>query len=318
MNSEYNWTNSTPEEKGMNQETLRKMDREISAKYPNILSALIVKDGSIIYESYYRNTNPNQALPIMSVNKSILSGCIGIALEKGILTDLDQKVVGFFPELDLEAVDPQVHRLTLRHLLTMSSGFYYVRLAGDAQPIWQRTAKSRNWVQFSLSLPIRDAIGRHFNYKNTDAFLAAACLSRAAGKPVGELAEEWIFQPLNIRISPWRADDPQGLGIGSLSLTARDMAKFGQLYLQNGSWHGHQVIPEKWVKQSISCQVGNYGFLWWIHSDGCFSASGAGGVLIHVNPKMNIVSVFQSRHLKKFKDPRSILGQFVIPAISKQ
>jgi CubicO group peptidase (beta-lactamase class C family) len=313
MTGSDNWTFSTPEEKGMDPGKLRLMDRVIYARYPNLLSCLIVRDGSIVYERYYRNIGPDDPLPVMSVNKSVLSALIGIALEKGILTNLDQLVLEFFPEVHTHDVNPQTRRLTLRHLLTMTSGFYYPRLTGDAQPIWQRTVLSRNWTEFSLKLPVRDAMGRYFNYKNTDAHLAAACLSRASGKPIGELAEKWLFQPLGMKVPYWTADDPQKLGIGTLCMTARDMAKFGQLYLQSGRWGDHRIISEEWVTASTSRHIGRYGYLWWIEEDG-FSASGAGGTLIRVIPAQRIVTVFQSKHLKRFKDPREIVDRHVIPA----
>ncbi|KRE33964.1 serine hydrolase domain-containing protein [Paenibacillus sp. Soil522] len=313
MIDSQNWFVSTPEEKGMDPIQLGLIDREIYAKYPNLLSSLILKDGCIVHESYYRNIGPDDPVPVMSANKSVLSALIGIALDKGILTSLDQLVLDFFSEINTKDIDPQTRRLTLRHLLTMTSGFYYPRLTGDAQPIWQRTTMSRNWIEFSLKIPVRDVMGQHFNYKNTDSLLAAACLSRATGKPVGELAEKWLFQPLNMRVPYWKAEDPQELGIGTLSMTARDMAKLGQLYLQSGYWNGLKVVPEEWVKTSTSRHIGRYGYLWCIEEDG-FSASGAGGTLIRIIPARRVVTVFQSKHLKRFKDPREIVDRYVIPA----
>lgn len=304
------WTILTPEEGAMDASKLALVDREIFAKFPNVLSMLIVRDGSIVYERYYRSIGPDDAVSVMSVNKSILSALIGIALNKGKLSSLDRPVLDFFPETDINDIDPNVSNLTLRHLLTMSSGLYYPRLAGDSQPIWQRTILSRNWIEFSLRLPVRDAMGLHFNYKNTDALLLAACLCRATEMTIGELAQEWLFEPLELSIDHWKAEDPQRLGIGALNMTARDMAAFGQLYLQGGAWGGHQLIPQEWIVASTSPQIGNYGFLWWIEKDG-FSASGAGGSLIRVIPEQQIVVVFQTRHLKRFKDPRDIIDRYV-------
>jgi CubicO group peptidase (beta-lactamase class C family) len=308
------WRVVPPEEKGMDSAKLALADREIFAKYPNVLSMLIVRDGSIVYERYYRNIGPEDAVSVMSVNKSILSALIGIALDKGLLLSIDQLVMDFFPEIDSSDIDPQVRRLTLRHLLTMSSGLYYQRLSGDAQPIWQRTIMSRNWVEFSLKLPVRDAMGQYFNYKNTDVLLASACLSRAAGMPIGDLAQEWLFKPLNLTVLHWKAEDPQGLGIGALCMTARDMARFGLLYLQGGTWGEQQIVPQEWIVTSTIRQLGNYGYFWWIDENG-FSASGAGGALIRVIPAQQFVVVFQTKHLKRFKDPREIVDRYLIPML---
>ncbi|MBB3132251.1 CubicO group peptidase (beta-lactamase class C family) [Paenibacillus rhizosphaerae] len=285
-------------------------DTEIIAKYPNVLSMVILRNGAIVHERYYRNTGPEDAFPVMSVNKSILSALVGIALNKGIISDLDRYVLDFFPEMNRKDVDPQTSRLTLRHLLTMSSGFYYPRLAGDAQPIWERTMRSRHWVEFSLTLPVRDVMGQQMVYKNTDALLLAACLCRSTSRKIGEIAQEWLFEPLELSINPWHAEDPQQLGIGILSMTGRDMATIGQLYLQQGMWSGRQLIPKEWIHASTSRQIGNYGFLWWVEEDG-YSASGAGGSLIRVIPEQSMVVVFQTKHLKRFKDPREIVDRLL-------
>ncbi|WP_199613809.1 serine hydrolase domain-containing protein [Paenibacillus alkalitolerans] len=305
-------TVASPEEQEMDSSKLALVDRAIFSRYPNVLSMLIVRNNTIVYERYYRQIGPENAVPVMSVNKSVLSSLIGIALDKGILSSVDQVVADLFPELE---IDTQGKRITLRHLLTMTSGLYYPRLAGDAQPIWQRTMRSNNWAEFSLRLPIKDVIGQSFNYKNTDAFLAAACLSRATGKSIGELANEWLFEPLKLTIPYWKADDPQELGIGSLSMTARDMARFGLLYL-NGGIHGDdQIVPREWVMTSVKRQVGkNYGYLWWIEKDG-FSASGAGGSLIRIIPSKQLVIVFQAKHLKRFIDPREIVERYLLSAL---
>ncbi|MFC3747009.1 serine hydrolase domain-containing protein [Paenibacillus sp. GCM10012306] len=308
------WNILTPDEGRLDASKLALADREIFAKFPNVLSMLIVRDGSIVYERYYRNMGPDDAVPVMSVNKSILSALIGIALQKGILSSLDQPVLDFFPEMVIQDIDPNVLILNLRHLLTMSSGLYYPRLAGDSQPIWQRTILSRNWIEFSLKLPVRDAMGMQVNYKNTDALILAACLCRATDATIGDLAQEWLFEPLGLNIHQWEAEDPQRLGIGALKMTARDMATFGQLYLQKGTWEGYQLIPEEWIVTSTSSQLGNFGFLWWIEKDG-FSASGAGGSLIRVIPEKRIVVVFQTKHLKRFKDPRDIIDRYVRAAV---
>lgn len=308
------WTILSPEEGSMDASKLALADREIFAKYPNVLSMLIVRDGSIVYERYYRDIGPDDAVPVMSVNKSVLSALIGIALDKGILSDLELKVLDFFPETNIDEIDPLVSNLTLKHLITMCSGFYYPRLTGDAQPIWQRTMLSRDWIEFSLRLPIRDAMGQHFNYKNTDALLLAACLCRSTDMTIGDMAREWLFQPLGLTVDYWKADDPQRLGIGSLNMTGRDMAMFGQLYLQKGTWDGNHLIPQEWVDISTSRQVGNYGFLWWVEKDG-FSAAGAGGSLIRVIPEQQLVVVFQTKHLKRFKDPRDIIERYIRTAV---
>jgi CubicO group peptidase (beta-lactamase class C family) len=310
----WSWTVVTPEEGLMDVAKLTQADREILAKYPNVLSMLIVRGGSIVYERYYRSIGPDDAVSVMSVNKSILSTLIGIALNKGILSGLDHPVLDFFPETDMNEIDPHVPHLTLKHLLTMSSGFYYPRLSGDAQPIWQRTKLSSNWIEFSLTLPVRDAMGQHFNYKNTDSLLLAACLCKASDMAIGDLAQKWLFEPLGLYMDYWKAEDPQKLGLGALHMTARDMATIGLLYLQGGSWEGHQLVPREWVAASTSRQVGNYGYLWWIEEDG-FSASGAGGALIRVIPAQELVVVFQTKHLKRFKSPREIIDRFVKTAV---
>jgi CubicO group peptidase (beta-lactamase class C family) len=106
------------------------------------------------------------------------------------------------------------------------------------------------------------------------------------------------------------------LKAGPFSMTARDMAKFGVLYLNGGQWNGKQIIPADWVKESTSPQVGNYGYLWWVHENG-YSASGAGGTLLRMIPKLGVAAVFQCKHLNRFRDPRIIVDEWIVPAVAE-
>lgn len=298
----------------MTSNTLAQIDQAIAVRHPNVRSFLVLRDGDLIHERYFCSGGSDQRWNIMSAQKSLVSALVGVALQEGWLTGLDQRVTEILGDLRTAQADQQIERLTLRHLLTMTSGFYYPRLAADSQPIWERTQRSDHWARFSLNLPVREAMGSHFAYKNTDALLVAALLVRVTGRPIGDLLSEYLFEPLGLGSVLWQPDDPQAMGTGMAFMTAREMARVGQLYLEEGCWQGRQVLPHEWVRQSTTRQVGQYGYLWWVHQDG-FAASGAGGQLLRVVPNRRMVIVIQSELSKRYRDPNQLVEELLLPSV---
>jgi CubicO group peptidase (beta-lactamase class C family) len=241
---------------------------------------------------------------LKSVSKSLLSALTGIALHEKHLKSVDQKMMDFFPEYATENLDPQMYHITIRHLLTMRSGFDIKENVNDRY-VW----KSSDWIKAIMQVPINWKPGKKFNYTTFNTHLLSAIISKASGMSTMEYADKTLFSPLGISHVGWRKD-PQGYHFGGseMYLTARDMAKFGQLYLNSGNYNGKQVVPSQWVKQSTSETSGlirtyfllwknsyGYGYLWWIkrlagYQDLPF-ASGYGGQKIVVIPQAKVVIV---------------------------
>lgn len=290
--------------------SLDKLHNTINHLYPNVYSLIILKDNDIVFEKYYRNALRDDVRNVASVAKSIVSAIMGIAIQQGVIKSERERVLDFFPGYLHMDSDPNILRLRIENILTMTSGLYYLRLAGDSQPVYQRRKSSDDWVKYMLDLPVKHPDLKTFCYSNFDADLCAAVIHKAIKTDLHNYANEYLFSQIGIDVK-WNYCDPQGLIPVDMCLTTRDMAKFGQLYLQNGCWNGQQVINKEWIEKSRKNYGNNYGYLWWIDEDTYF-ASGAGGSLIWVIPKEGMVIASQCKGLKtNWKSPMKAVKEIL-------
>lgn len=293
------WKISSPEKHGMDPTRLMIADEFIRERLPDAFSLLVVKNGYLVFEKYYSYGSPHKIAVVHSVTKSVTSALTGIALEKGYLEGLDQKLTDFFPEYVTEERDPRKKQITLRHLLTMSAGFEW----NDRGPSMQNWYTSLNWIEGAIQLPQANSPGEVFNYNSSTSHILSAVLTESTEKSTLDFARENLFEPLGITSAYWHKD-PQGYCIGGfgLGLSARDLAKFGFLYLNNGYWDGRSIVPEHWVKESTRQHIRafvhplygrfGYGYQWWVKDvDGCrsFRAWGRRGQFIVVVPELDLV-----------------------------
>lgn len=291
------WEASVPEEQGVRSSELQKSVDNISTGYPDIYSLLIVKNGHLIYENYYKKGMPDRADLVHSVTKSFMSSLIGIAIDKGYIKSVDQKIIEFFPDSYTKDLEPDAKEITLHHLLTMSSGYKWDDQSDD---LW-RLIYSPNWVKFILGSEQIKPPGFVFNYNTALSHLLSAILTQATQMSTQDFAEKFLFGPLGIKSKNWTTD-PQGIYSGGfgLHLTPREMAKLGYLYLKNGNWNKKQIISEQWVKESTKSQIKgyyDYGYQWWIIKTGGFPsyrAWGRRGQFIVVIPDLDSVIVVTS------------------------
>lgn len=264
------------------------------------------------WEQYYHGVTGQDRQQLFSVTKSFLSSLVGIALHEGALANLDQRVVDFFPSFPVNPDNP-LGALTLRHLLTMTAGFMWPRGRTGGEPMMDRMRRSPDWAQFILSLPVRcDQIGQ-FHYCSAASHLLSAILTRAAGQNACEFARLRLFAPLGFRdVQPgqdWELD-PQGNSLGGwgLSLSAREVACFGWLYLSKGFWQGKSLVPASWVEESTRLIPGSrerYGYHWWLHPAEpapLFAGLGRGGQYLVCVPARQLVIVILSRSVNRWPD----------------
>ena len=300
----YNWAFAEPEERGVDGSTLKSFHNALANV--NIQCAVTVKDGYIIDEYYKEGFDENSVFRFNSCTKSFSGALIGIAVEKGLLSGVDAKLTEFFPQLS-QPNQADKQDITVEHLLTQTSGMYWNEWSGG--DYFMRLSRSENWVDFVLSQAMVATPGKVFNYTTGGSHLLGAVIQSVAGITAYEFGVEHLFKPLGMESVQWRAD-PQGISDSGngISMTARDAAKFGQLYLNNGKWDNVQVIPEKWVSLSVAQQAagspgtGEYGYSWWLKRFGTngkwystYYAMGAGGQYIFVVPELNLVTVMASR-----------------------
>ena len=277
----------------------------------NILAELdttalvIIKDGKLIHESYYRGTQRNDLRISWSVAKSFMSGLYGKALESGDIDSIDDKVVKYVPSLEGSAYGGA----TIRNVLNMASGITfnedYMDPKSDINDMGRLLGLGGSMDQYAVNLKSKDIeAGERWKYVSIDTHIAAMVLREATGKNLHDLFNETYSNFLGFDIAPYYLTDGKNVAfaLGGLNLTTRDYAKFGQLFLQNGIFNDKQVIPSSWVSQSTNHSaptIGDrgvgYGYQWWIpmpqegSNKGDFTASGVYGQYVYVNPSKGIV-----------------------------
>ena len=291
------WVFATPEERGLDPEALR-MGLEELRKSKRAFSAIIIKDGAIVLEEYFNGSSRNDSNNIHSASKSMMSALIGIAINQGHIKSIDQKISELLPAYFSPTDSKRKKALTVRHLLTMSSGFKWRDdpISGTEYDIQEK----EDWVHEILSLPFSSRPGKEYFYNTGLTHLMSAIISENTGVSACEFAHKNLFGPLGITAEHW-GRDPQGYYSGgyNLYMTPREMAKFGLLVLQGGRTPQGQIIPVDWIKQSVTAYFRpykdfSYGYNWWItrvNKHVIPYAWGWGGQAIYVHPKLRTVVV---------------------------
>ena len=322
----------------MEQKQIASLERKIEKEYGNIAGIIVLKDDNVVYKKYFNQCSENDPIHIFSVTKSIVSMVFGIALDKGCIKNLDEKVIGFFPNYQIKKREKTIQHITIRNLLTMTAPYKY-----RFNP-YPKYFSSEDWVMSSLDfLGGRGKIG-NFKYAPIIGIdILSGVLINTTGKSVLEFAQDNLFYPLGIFVDKniyfqnkqeqldfykskgangWVADlkgtNTAGWG---LSLTTMDMAKLGQLYLNEGYWNGRQIISGKWIAESTQVQSVwkarhlKYGYLWWVidEAEHSYAALGDGGNAIYVNPKDRIVVAVSSLFVPGVKDRIDFIKREIEP-----
>lgn len=324
---EQDWDTSAPGKQGMDAETLKNLESII----PTAVDIVIVRNGYIVYD--YHNDEgyewAEDGMPgIFSITKSITSALIGIAIDEGHIQGVDQKVTDFFPEWAEK--NPGWADITLEHLLTMTGGFDWPEAtAWNYSTLPMR--ETENWVDFVISREFLHEPGQVFNYSTGGSQLLAAILSRATGQSVYDYARAKLFDPLGISEVYWEPD-PQGIHAGGrgIWMSAKDLARFGLLYLNNGRWNGQQVVSAEWVETSTAPRIqgwsyaGEYAYHWWTSSafvEGTtyqyFYGLGYGGQLLFVVPELDIVAAFTAQNPQNPMAGKAAFDRWVLASIKK-
>jgi CubicO group peptidase (beta-lactamase class C family) len=311
------WTTGTPQAAGLNTDKLAAMEQAIRAgQFQAVTSVLIARDGQLVFEGYYDNGGRDAARNTRSVTKTVTSILTGIAIDQKVLAGVGARVFNFFPDkMPVQNPDPRKAKITVEDFLTMSS-----LLECDDGNQFSRGNEERmylieDWTRFTLDLPVRgfpawvskpadSSYGRSFSYCTAGPTTLGELLQRAARRKLDEFARKSLFEPLRISGEQWQRT-PTGIPMtgGGLALKSRDLLKLAQLYLDDGRWHGQQIVSASWVRQSTSPKAKvddqtEYGYLWWIRSFQTGSATipaylmqGMGGNKVAVFPRQKLAVV---------------------------
>lgn len=301
------WRISTPEAQGVDSGLLAQALDLIRDQGLGVDSLLIVRHGYVVLDAYFYPYTADRLHDVASVTKSITSTLTGIAIEEGIIGGLDAPVAGFFPEAMSQSHDPSKTRITIRDLVSMSSGLRCGYEPGEVE--LRAMLETPNWVQSVLDLPMAAEPGHEFAYCSGNSHLLSAIISRRAHSTTLEFAQRKLLAPLGIHKVAWPTD-PQGVnrGWGELQITPRDLGKIGFLFLHRGRWEDRQIVSMDWVEHATRAQVrvpkrdADYGYGWWIHKGkyaGLYEAHGRGGQIMTVAPGLDIVAVFTGGYYQR-------------------
>ncbi|AWB43268.1 serine hydrolase [Paenibacillus sp. CAA11] len=318
---------ASPEDTGTDGQLLAAADAAALRRYPKLRSFLVAREGQLIFERYYNGFHAAALNDLRSATKSFVSALVGLLLDSKQALELDAPVWPYVKSKAPLRPDPFWPQVTLRHLLTMTSGLYWETGSKLGEKFIHRFHRSKSWSKFILRLPvIEESIGS-FQYRSVDSHLLSVLLTEWTGQSAFELAKQRLFGPLGIDNAAWSAS-PEGHSTGhiGLFLTSRDMLKLGLLFLQQGRWQQSQLLPAEWVQLSFSPHsegypaFGRYGFQWWCAKEDGISftyAHGHGGQQIYIIPDYSAVCVFTAdSQVSRWKNPRQLLKQFVLPSLN--
>jgi len=313
----HGWRYSSPEAQGMDSEALVGAFDYIRDHRTPIHSLTIVRNGYVLLDAYFWPFQDGHFHDLASVTKSITSTLVGIAIGNHEL-ELRQPLTSVFNQRSIANLDERKKRMTIEHLLTMTSGADCYANRGEITLFQMR--ESADWTQFMLDLPMRDEPGSRFEYCSGGMHLLSGAITKATGLSALDFARRELFDPLGIDNVAWPADGHGvSYGWGDLHLEPRDMAKLGYLWLNNGRWEDRQLVSEEWMSAAVQAQSQparrdqKYGYGLWIYPErqpSLFEATGRGGQRISVTPEKNLVVVFTGGEF----EPGDI-GAFILRAI---
>jgi len=298
------WKVSTPAEQGLDPKLVSLLYCNAD-KLETIYSLLVIKDGYLIAERYFNEGSVEQKARLQSVTKSYTSALVGIALDQGYLSSVDQKMLDFFPEVAGQITDPRKKQITIRHLLQMRAGYPWE----ETDPALWEGLLSGHYLPLIEDFPLISDPGTEFHYSNLTSNWLGIIVARACGMNLKSYAEKHLFSPIDAEVGDWGTDrDGHNNGCGDLHFTARDAAKFGLLYLNDGEYEGNQIISADWVHDSfqtysedawtirIGRNINNigYGYQWWSARSGEHFynfAWGHGGQLIVLLDEFDMIIV---------------------------
>lgn len=315
---------------------IEELNRKIAKlTYKNITSIVAIKNGKILIEEYFNEANRNSLHDTRSVGKSFASTLLGIAIKDKYIKSEMQTLKEFYNLKSFQNYLTSKDSITLKSLMTMSSTFEGSDMNSESIGHEENMYPTQNWVDFTLNLPIdkTKVAGKQWDYFTAGCIVLGDIINKSVPNGLEKYADKNLFKPLGITKYKWQFT-PQKIAntAGSLQLCSLDYAKFGQLYKNQGSWNGKQILSQEWVAKSLSHQMKisddeNYGYLFWNKTykiNGLdyevYYSSGNGGNKIFIFKNQPIVIVITATAYNTpygEKQVEKIMQEYLIPAISK-
>lgn len=314
----------TPEAQNVDSAAILRFVEVLNHQIKEPHSFMLLRHGAVIAEGWWSPYAPQHPHLIFSLSKSFTSTAVGLAIAEGYFS-LDDPILTFFPDEKPSEVNAFLAAMTVRHLLSMSSG--------QASDTWSAMVDrlDGNWIRGFFDVPVQYAPGTHFVYNTGATYMLSAIVQKTTGQKIIDYLEPRLFEPLGIKNAAW-TDSPQGItagGIG-LSITTEDIAKFGQLYLQKGMWQGKQLLSEAWVNEATSLQISNdshpnpdwgqgYGYQFWRCRHGAYRGDGVFGQYCIVMPEQDaVLAITSGVDIFDMQQPLNLVWELLLPALKNE
>ena len=325
----------------MNKDEIHNLVKE---QQSNICQIVAIKNNKIVYSDTWNEFKSTDNVHIASVTKSIISLLIGIAIDKGMIESVNQKVLDFFPNYEIKRGEKTIQKITIYNLLTMTAPYKF-----KSEP-WTKVCMSDDWTKADLDLlGGKSGITGEFKYTSLGIHILSSIITKVSQMTTLEFANKYLFKPLDIEArKSYKVKDKEGhidfvtsklpkengwfcdskgivtAGFG-LCLSAEELAKIGQMCLNKGKYNNKQIVSEKWIEKSttpyLKCDEKfafmQYGYLWWIIDDKkkIYSAIGDSGNVIYVNSDKNIVIAVTSTFKPLVFDRVDFIQKYIEPNI---
>ena len=331
----------------MNKEQLHAYIAQNTGNESNVCQIYAIKDGETVYDDCFRGFQTFDAMNVNSVTKGIVALLAGIALDKGCIKSVDQKVMEFFPDYSVKRGEKTIYDVTIRHLLTMTAPY-----KGKSEP-WKKVCTSEDWTLTILDfLGGKSGITGEFRYATLGIQILGGIIERASKEKCIDFANRYLFEPLglprrilhgdsskedqfdylmnkNPRKYEWFADPNGTVTSGwGLCMSARDMAVIGDMVLSGGEYNGKRIVSEEYIKDMLTphLKLGerfgnmNYGYLWYKPYDDkeVYAAIGDAGNIIYVNKELNVSVGMTGTFKPRIFDRVDFIEQKVLPAIPEK
>jgi CubicO group peptidase (beta-lactamase class C family) len=333
------WTTATPSEVGIDPGPIGDLVQAVvEGDLAYTHGVLVARHGRLAIEEYFYGFDRETLHDMRSASKTITSTLVGLAVQEGRIEGSTARALAYFPQYRRYANwDPRKADMSVRHLLTMSSGLDandsdYQSTAAEGR--YQSQTARPDWIKLALDAPMLEDPGTQPLYGSANPMILGGMLANVADEPVEWFAHRTLFEPLGIDSYKFFLD-PMGVVYmgGGLWMRPRDMAKYGQMYLDGGTWQGNAVLDASWIEESwqkygalrpLARNGHQYGYLWWHHVyevDGqtiaTLEARGNGGQYIFVAPSLDLVVVITSGNFRngRTREPEDILRRFILPAV---
>jgi CubicO group peptidase (beta-lactamase class C family) len=325
------WQTASLSEAGIDSTYInRLMEKILDESYKKINGILIVKDNKLVLEEYFYGYKRDQKHFIASVTKSVTGTCAGIAMDKKLITDLNTPLYKYFPEYSSSIGKGEKKEITLYHLLTMATGFQWDEQSYsylDSRNNSVAASASGDCIKYLFDRPLINKPGEKFVYNSDLPVTMGEIIKKTSGLRLDKFAEKYLFAPLHIKDYHWEVmPDGRIQAGGGLSLLPRDMAKLGELYLNEGEYMKQRVVSREWLQKCGSritrCEGPEYWNHWGPHQYQVndrimevFSGAGLGGQWIFGVPSLNLVIALTSDFFGSTEYGPDLMNRYILPAV---